>query len=127
MVYSTDQGYQPKPLYEFLAIEKEPPLEMAEIKVFSNFIPLVFLLGYYKGVIWITKENLMYVLVKYSEDNDPNLSSTEYAIKFAERFGYSIDVILKQLLFYLVSIIINVISKIIQSISLIIKIRLLLF
>ena len=25
MVYSTDQGYQPKPLYEFLAIEKEPP------------------------------------------------------------------------------------------------------
>lgn len=83
MVYSTDQGYQPKPLYEFLAIEKEPPLEMAEIKVFSNSIPLVFLLGYYKGLSGLLRE-LNVRPRKVFRGQRPNLSSTEYAIKFAD-------------------------------------------
>lgn len=83
MVYSNYQSYQPKPLYEFLSIEKEPPLEMAEIKVFSNSIPLVFLLGYYKGLSGLLK--LLNVRPrKVYRGQRLTLASTEYAIKFAD-------------------------------------------
>lgn len=83
MVYSNYQSYQPKPLYEFLSIEKEPPLEMAEIKVFSNSIPLVFLLGYYKGLSGLLK--LLNVRPRKAYRGQRlTLASTEYAIKFAD-------------------------------------------
>lgn len=83
MVYSNNQSYQPKPLYEFLSIEKEPPLEMAEIKVFSNSIPLVFLLGYYKGLSGLLK--LLNVRPRKAYRGQRlTLASTEYAIKFAD-------------------------------------------
>lgn len=83
MVYSNNQSYQPKPLYEFLSIEKEPPLEMAEIKVFSNSIPLVFLLGYYKGLSGLLK--ILNVRPRKAYRGQRlTLASTEYAIKFAD-------------------------------------------
>lgn len=83
MVYSNNQSYQPKPLYEFLSIEKEPPLEMAEIKVFSNSIPLVFLLGYYKGLSGLLK--ILNVRPRKAYRGQRlTLASTEYVIKFAD-------------------------------------------
>ena len=83
MVYSNNPSYPPQPLYTFLNITKEPPLEMAEIKVFSNSIPLVFLLGYYKGL-----SKLLRILNvrprKIFRGQRTNLAPTEYAIKFAD-------------------------------------------
>lgn len=67
----------------FLGIKKEPPLEMAEVKVFSNNIPLGILLGYYLGLSNMCR---MFGVRprKYFRGQHAQVSSQEYAIKFAD-------------------------------------------
>lgn len=67
----------------FLGIKKEPPLEMAEVKVFSNSLPLGILLGYYLGLSNMCR---MFGVKprKYFRGQHVQLTAQEYAIKFAD-------------------------------------------
>lgn len=81
-IYSTSSG-NPISIEQFLNITKEPPTEMAEIKIFSNNIPLVCLLGYYKGITGLLRI-LEVKPRKIFRGQRAQLAPYEYAIKFAD-------------------------------------------
>lgn len=83
LVYSSNVNLPPTTLEKFLDIIQSPPLEMAEIKIFSKSIPLGILLGYYLGLSKLCK----LLNVKYRKvfrGSRSNLLETEYEIKFGD-------------------------------------------
>ena len=74
---------EPTTIDQFFSFDKEPPVEIAEMKVFSKPIPMAIILGYYLGLTTLCRV-LKVKPRKFFRGQRIDLKPYEYVIKFAD-------------------------------------------